>query len=63
MSFRISLKSSDLFLGHLKLEEELNRLGDPEGVAVIEAFRLDPGLHHNLPGRVHISADRSYCAN
>ena len=63
MSFRISLKSSDLVLRHLKFEEELNRLGHPEGVAVVEASGLDPGLHHNLPGCVHISADRSYCAN
>ena len=63
MPLRISLKCSNLVLRHLKLEEELDGLGDPEGVAVVEASRLDPGLHHNLPGRVHISHCSSDCAN
>ena len=55
MSLRISLKGGDFVLRHLKLEEELDRLGDAERVAVIEGPRLHPGLHHNLPRRVHLS--------
>ena len=62
MSLRISLKGGDLALRHLELEEELDRLGDAEGVAVVEAASLHPGLHHNLPCRVHAS-HRSYWAD
>ena len=55
MSLRISLKGGDLALRHLELEEELDRLGDTERVAVVEAASLHPGLHHNLARCVHLS--------
>ena len=40
VSFRVGLQCGDLVLGNLKLEEELDVLGDVELVADVECSRL-----------------------
>ena len=40
VSFRVGLQCGDLVLGNLKLEEELDVLGDVELVADVERSRL-----------------------
>ena len=63
MSLRIGLKGGDLFLRHLKLEEELDRLGDAERVAVVEAARLHNGCTGHCVGTWTSARPQSYAAH